>query len=131
MKRQERYKLLNYAKKQYSEAFDLDLQFKHLSKKKLYDLLKEYKHSSMCEWSYCCYGLYENCWQESFEEGNWDLTQEEVNKIIRGTIDDTAKACRKDSRILYCKLVDRVDVIIVARDIFKADYLITFTNEEI
>jgi hypothetical protein len=130
MKNKDRYKLLNYAKKQYTEAFDLDLQFKPLSKKNLYNLLKEYKHSAMWEWSYCCHGLYQSCWQEPIEAGCWNLTQEIVDDIIRGTIDDTAKVCRKDSRILYCELVDRVDVIIVARDIYSADYLITFTNEE-
>ena len=130
MKRKDRYKLLNYAKKQYSEAFDLDLQFKHLSKKELYNLLQEYKHSFMCEWCYCCYGLYNNCWQEPIEEGNWGFTQKQVDEIIKGTIDDTIKACRKDSRILYCDLGNRVDVIIVMRDICSADFLITFTNEE-
>lgn len=130
MKKKDRYKLLNYAKKEYSEVFDLDLQFKHLSKKELYNLLQQYKHSSMCEWSYCCYGLYNNCWQEPIEEGNWGFTQNDVDGIIKGAIDDTAKACRRDNRILYCELDNRVDVIIVARDIYSADYLITFTNEE-
>lgn len=129
MKRKDRYKLINYAKKQYSETFDLDLQLKHLSKKELYNLLQQYKHSSMCEWSYCCYGLYNNCWQEPIEEGNWGFTQKQVDEIIKGTINDTVKVCRRDSRILYCKTVDRVNVIIVARDICSADFLITFTNE--
>jgi hypothetical protein len=131
MKKRERYKLLTYAKKQYSEAFKTDYQFKHLSKKYLHNLLKEYKHSSMCDWSYCCRGLYQNCWQELYTEGNWDLTQEDVNEIIKETIDVTAKACRRDSRILCCETDDRVDVIIVTRDIFSCDSLITFTNKTI
>lgn len=130
MKIRERYKILNYAKEQYSEAFDLDLQFKHLSKKALHKLLKENKHSSMCEWSYCCYGLYRCCWQDPVEEGCWGMTQDTVNKCIKDTIDLTAKACRRDNRILYCKLDNRIDVIIVARDIYSTDFLITFTNEE-
>lgn len=45
----------------------------------------------MCEWSYCCYGLYNNCWQEPIEEGFWGLTQKEVDDIIKHTIDSTAK----------------------------------------
>lgn len=130
MKRKERYKILNYAKKQYSESFDLNLQFKYLSKKKLYEMLDKYKHSSMCEWSYCCYGLYKNCWQEPFEDGINFLEQRDVDEIIKSTIDATAKACRKDSRILYCELDNRIDVIIVMRDVHQTDYLITFTNEE-
>lgn len=131
MKKRDRYKLLNYAKKQYSETFKTDYQFKHLSKKDLYNLLKEYKHSTMCEWHYCCYGLYQNCWQDPYEEGIWYYIQEDVNKIIKKTIDDTAKACKKDNRILYCELEDRVDVVIVTRDIYSRDYLITFTNKTI
>lgn len=130
MKKKERYKLLNYAKNQYNEAFDLDFRFKYLSKKELYKLLETHKHSSMCELDYCCYGLYKNCWQELIGDGIWDLTQERADKIIKDTIDETAKACRKDSRILHCKLDNRIDVIIVMRDICKRDYLITFTNEE-
>lgn len=130
MKKQDRLKLLSYAKEQYIEFFGLDYKFKKLSKKALYNLLKQNKHSSMCGWSYCCYGLYQNCWQEPYEEGIWDLTQDEVNDIIKATIDSTAKICRKDNRILYCEDGQFVHVIIVARDVMKADYLIYFTNEE-
>ena len=129
MKIKDRYKLLNYAKEYYSEKFNLDLEFKHLSKKELYKILKEYKHSSMCEWSYCCYGLYTCCWQDPFEEGCWGLTQASVDRCIKSAIDDTAKICRKDSRILYCKSDNQVHVIIVARDICATDFLIIFTNE--
>lgn len=130
MKKQERYKLLNYAKKDYSEKFTCNYEFKKLSKKTLYELLKQNKHSSMCEWLYCCYGLYNNCWQELIEEGCWGLTQKEVDDIIKHTIDSTAKICRKDSRILYCEENYGLDIIIIARDVFQTDFLITFTNED-
>ena len=130
MKIKDKYKLLNYAKKQYSEIFNCNYEFKNLSKKALYKLLKENKHSSICEWSYCCYGLYENCWQDPYAEGIWDMSQEQVNKIIKGIIDETAKICRRHSRILYCENKDTIDIIIVARDVMSTDYLITFTNEE-
>ena len=101
MKRQEKYKLLNHAKKEYSKLFNRDYQFKYLSKKALYDLLRQYKDSEMCEWYYCCYGLYENCWQEPIHEDAWSYTQESVDEYIKEIIDDTAKICRRDSRILY------------------------------
>lgn len=129
MKRKDRYKLLEYAKKDYSEIFECDMEFKKISKKDLYELLKQNKHSVMCEWSYCCYGLYQNCWQDPIEEGIWDMTQEQVDKVIKSTIDDTAKICRKDNRILYYEGEDYIDVFIVARDVMKADYLITFMNK--
>lgn len=130
MKKQERYKLLNYVKKDYSERFMRNYEFKKLSKKALYELLQQNKHSSMCEWSYCCYGLYQNCWQEPVEAGCWQDTQKEVDDIIKHTIGSTAKIFRKDSRILYCEDEYGIHVIIIARDVHKTDYLITFTNEE-
>ena len=130
MKIKERYKLLNHAKKDYSKIFGCEYKFKKLSKKSLYELLRQNKHSCMCEWSYCCYGLYQNCWQEPIEEGIWDMTQEDVNKAIKSVIDDTAKICRRDSRILYYENNFGIDVIIIARDIMSVDYLITFTDKE-
>lgn len=128
MKKQERYKLLNYAKNDYSKIFKQNYEFKKLSKKDLHKLLADNKHSALCELSYCCYGLYTNCWQDPFEEGIWDLSQKEVDNIIGGIIDRTAKICRKDSRILYYEDGVRVHVIIIARDVESMDYLITFTN---
>lgn len=130
MKKQERYKLINNAKKDYSERFNRNYEFKKLSKKALCELLKQNKHSSMCEWWYCCYGLYQNCWQEVIEEGCWQDTQKEVDDIIKHTINSTAKICRKDNRILYCENEYGIHVVIVARDVDTCDYLICFTNRE-
>jgi hypothetical protein len=84
----------------------------------------------MCEWYYCCYGLYQNCWQEVVQAGCWQETQKEVDDIIKNVIDSTAKICRKDSRILYCEDEYGVHVVIVARDVDACDYLICFTNRE-
>ena len=131
MKKKERYKILNYAKKQYSGEFHRDYQFQHLSKNELLKLLKEHDYSDMCEWSYCCYGMYQNCWQDPYEEGIDGFTQERVNDIIADIIKETAKICRKDKRILCCEHDNgAIDVIIVARDIMYCDYLITFKNRE-
>lgn len=130
MKRKEKYKLLNHAKKKYSEIFRRNYRFEKLSKKALYRLLQENKSSGVCIWHYCCEGLYHNCWQDPYEEGIWDMTQEQVDDIIKDMIDRTAKICRRDSRILYHECENRIDVIIVARDIMRKDYLITFTREE-
>lgn len=128
MKTKERYKLLNYAKEDYSNIFGHKYEFKKLSKKALYKLLRENKHSCMCEWSYCCYGLYQNCWQEPIEEGIWGMTQKDVDKDIKSVIDDTAKICKRDSRILYYENKFGIHVIIIARDVMSEDYLITFRN---
>lgn len=129
MKRKERYKLLNYAKNQYSKTFDIDYQFKTLSKKDLHKLLNQYKHSGMCEWWYCCYGLYENCWQDPYEEGIWDMTQKQVDKSISNIIDEYAKYYRKDNRILYYEEDNVVRVVLIMRDICKCDFLISFMNK--
>lgn len=130
MKKQEKYKLLNYAKEDYSEKFRRNYEFKRLSKRALHKLLRQNKHSSMCEWSYCCYGLYQNCWQEPVQEGIWRMTQERVNRSIKNTIDSTSKICRKDNRILYCEDEYGIHVVVIARDVDACDYLIYFTNKE-
>lgn len=130
MKKQERYKLLNHAKREYSEIFHHKYEFMKISKKALHKLLQENKHSSMCEWSYCCYGLYQNCWQEPIMEGCWHETQKDVDEVIKNTIDFTAKMCKKDNRLLYYKDEYGIHIIIVARDITKCDYLFDFTDKE-
>lgn len=130
MKKQEKYKLLNYAKEDYSEKFRRNYEFKRLSKRALHKLLRQNKHSSMCEWSYCCYGLYQNCWQEPVKEGIWRMTQERVNRSIKYIIDSTSKICRRDNRILYCEDEYGIHVVIIARDVDACDYLICFTNRE-
>lgn len=128
MKLKDRYKIINHAKRYYSETFNQNYEFKKLSKKALYKLLEENKHSTVTEHCYCCYGLYQSCWCEPFFEGNWGMTQERVDEVIKYIIDKTAKICRRDSRILYCEDEQEVHVIIIARDVMSEDYLIRFTN---
>lgn len=57
-----------------------------MSKNTLLKLLKEHDYNSMCEWSYCCYGMYQNCWQDPYEEGVDGFTQRRVNDIIKDII---------------------------------------------
>lgn len=131
MKKKDKYNLISYALNEYGEIFKITYVRTDLSLKFLKQLLKKYKHSSMCEWSYCCYGLYRNCWQEPYFEGNWGMTQKRVDEIILSTIKATRKACKKDKRIGICYEGDDVHVVIVARDLpgHACDYLFTFTNE--
>ena len=51
--------------------------------------------------------------------------------MIKQAIDSTTKICRRDSRILYGEDKDGIHIIIIARDVFKCDYLIYFTNQEV
>ena len=130
MKKKDKYKLFQYAKEQYSKDFKCNYEFKYLSKKALLKLLKEHNDSSMCEWDYCCYGLYQNCWQEPYFEGNWGMSQEKVNEIIKETIKKTAKICKRDNRILYCEVDDVINIVIIARDVMYCDFLIAFDNKK-
>lgn len=133
MKRKDKYKLFNYAKNEYSKIFKCDYRFDYKSKKDIKSLLKEYPNSSMCYWSYCCYGLYTNCWQDPVAEGIWDYTQEQVNKIILNIFtSDLLKKCRTEKRMLYCEQDGLVHIIIIARDLkeYKEDYLFTFSKKE-
>ena len=129
MKRKDKQKLINYAVNEYSKIFGRDYKPTYINKKRVKQLLKEYIHSSMCEWSYCCYGLYQNCWQEPFFKGNWGMTQKRVNDIILDVLDEKLmKKCRTDGRMFSYEEDGVIHVLIIARDLTKDDYLITFSN---
>ena len=110
------------------KLFSMIISFNICQKNKLLKLLKEHDYNSMCEWSYCCYGMYTCCWQELTADGVWEMTQENVNKSIAATIKDCMKYCKKDSRILYAEQEDCIEIVLVMRDIMAVDYLITFKN---
>lgn len=133
MKIRDKYKVLNYAFDDYNRTFNHNYQRRKFSKRLLLDLLKENKHSSMCEWSYCCYGLYQNCWVDPYEEGIWHLTQKDVDKILHDTICELSKTCKRDGRLGIYKEKDVTHVIVIARDLAKhnRDYLFTFSNKEL
>lgn len=132
MKKKEKYKLINHAKNEYSEIFKCDYQPIYKNKKYIKSLLKEYSHSGMCEWSYCCYGLYQNCWQEPYFEGNWGMTQKRVNEIILDTFTPKLlKKCRTENRMFYCEKDGMIHILIIARDLDSDDYLFTFSKEEV
>lgn len=132
MKKKDKYKLISYALNEYSEIFKCQYEKIHIDKNRFIELFKEYKHPSMCEWSYCCRGLYQNCWQEVIAEGIWFMTQESVNLIILNIFSELYKTCKKDNRIGMYKDDIGIHMAIIARDLpkYRCDYLITFTNEE-
>ena len=132
MKKKDKYKLINYAINEYSDIFKRNYERVNISQKQVKELLKKYKHSAMCEWCYCCYGLYQNCWQEPYFEGNWSMTQKRVDEIIYETVCELLKHCRRDNRVGLYVEDDAVHMVIVARDLPRhcADYLFTFTNKE-
>jgi hypothetical protein len=130
MKKKDRYKLITHAINDYKNIFNINYERKTLSEKDFQELLSKNRHSSMCEWCYCCRGLYNCCWQELWEEGNWDLTQKEVDKVISSVFFDLKKDIKKDKRMAVYATEKGVYVIIIARDLppFEADYIIYFTN---
>ena len=134
MKIKDRYHVINQAIKQYNETFQwVDFKLRKFSKKELFNLLESHTCSSGCMWFYCCDGIWQNCWQDPFFEGNWGCSQKDVDDTIRGIIEDTAKACKKDNRIGWCENEDGVHIVIIARDLLKekADYFITFTDKQL
>ena len=131
MKRKDKQKIINYAVNDYNKKFNFNYKPTYKSKKYIKSLLKEYTHSSMCEWSYCCYGLYKNCWQEPFFEGNWGMTQKTVDNIILSVLtSDLLKKCRTENRMFYYEENDKIHILIVARDLHSDDYLLTFSKTE-
>lgn len=132
MKARDRYHLIHTAIDQYSKDFSLPFQWIWITPKKLLGLLDEHNASEMCEWYYCCYGLYKNCWQDPVGDGIWGDTQRDADRKIRNVILSLRKACRKTCRTAICPTNDSIEIIIVARDLpeHQCDYLISFKNEE-
>lgn len=129
MKKKDKLNLIRYAVNDYNKKFNLDLKPVYKSKRSIEYLLKEYPHSAMCIWSYCCYGLYQNCWQDPIEEGIWDMTQERVNKAILSVFTpNLLRKCRRVNRMFWCEKDGYIHMVIVARDLWREDYLITFSK---
>ena len=132
MKRREKYKITNYAIAEYSKIFEQDYKRANISKRKIRAMLKEYSHSCMAIWYYCCKGLYWNCWQDPFEEGIWNMSQKQVDKCIWDIVCELPKCCLSRKRAAIYVDNRGINLLIVARDLpgHKCDYLITFTNIE-
>lgn len=132
MKKKDKYKIINYAFNEYEKIFNVKYERKYVSPRQVNKWLRAYKNSEACDWSYCCYGLYQNCWQEPYFEGNWGMTQKCVNEIITDVSRRTAKICRKDTRIGVAEVNGMIHMVIVARDIPKhsSDYFLVFKNGE-
>lgn len=130
MKKKDKCSLISWAIKDYNEKFNLNYKPIYKSKKDIKSLLKEYPHSGITCWSYCCYGLYQNCWQDPVFEGNWDFTQEKVNEFILDIFtSDLLRKCRNEKRMFWCEKNNMISMIIVARDLCKEDYIITFSKD--
>lgn len=130
MKIKEKYKLFNQARREYSKKFARNYEFTQMTYAKLIELLQANKHTNYCEYWYCCHGLYHNCWQDLFSEGIWGFSQEDVNILLTGVLKETRKYFKNKCRVLCCKNADGVHVILVMRDVYWCDYLITFTNND-
>ena len=95
------------------------------------DLLNEFPRVSMVVDSYCCYGLWNCCWQDPVEEGVWGMSQDNVTKSIRATIQGCKKDIIKDGR-LFLGYNDEggPSFIIIMRDKCQMDYRIYFDKKD-
>ena len=132
MKKKEKYRIINYGIEEYGRIFDEKYQRTSISQKYIKQLLKKYRHSTMCEWCYCCNGIYHNCWQELYADGVWGMSQKDVDRVILDIACGLVKNCKRDNRVGLCIKEDMVSMVIIARDLpgHAADYLISFTNRE-
>lgn len=128
MKIKEKCRLFNHARREYSRIFSHSYEFTKMSYDKLVSLLKANKHSGFCEYWYCCYGLYRNCWQDPFEEGVWSMSQEDVDVLLAGVLKRMRKYLKDKRRVLCFEDSIGTHVVLITRDVLWRDYVITFTN---
>jgi hypothetical protein len=75
-------KLLEKELEWYKKYKNIELKPINFNKNLIDDLFEEFNDYGMVEDSYCCMGEMQCCWQEVVEEGNWDLTLENVKDNI-------------------------------------------------
>lgn len=126
-------KLIEKELKWYKDR-DIDMKPIKYTKNIFKNIFNKYNDYGMCEHSYCCHGLEHSCWAEVVEEGNWDLTLEEVKRNILINIKECKKYLyngRKYGRNrLYIGEKDGVVyVYIYLRDKVWTDYSIWFDNK--
>lgn len=97
---------------------------------KLFDKFNDF---CMGKYSYCCYGLETSCWTEVVEEGNWDLTLEQVKSNILENVKHAKKYLyngRKygGNRLHMYEDNDCAYVYIYLRDEIGEDYCIWFQS---
>lgn len=95
------------------------------------DLFEKYNNYGMTEHSYCCNGLERSCWVEVVEEGNWNLTLNQVKSDILRNIKESKKYLYNGKKYgrnrLYIGEKDGVCyVYIYLRDKLWTDYSIWF-----
>lgn len=108
----------------------LKLQPTQFSLKFIDDLFEKFNNYGMYEHWYCCYGEKQSCWTEILEEGNWDLTLEDIKFDIKSNIKHVKKYLynhRKYGSRFYCyKGDDCCHIYIYSRDKVNADYALWF-----
>lgn len=132
MKTRDRYKVINFAVKEHNETFKESIIPNKYSRKYIESLLNEYRYVSMVEASFCCYGLYNCCWQDVIEEGNFTLTTKQVKECIKNNLSNINKQLRKHTRV-YTQISDNGDLsmLVVARDLpVMCDYRLYFSNNK-
>lgn len=126
-------RLLNEELKNFDVKMKVKMKSIKYNKDLFPNLFKKFNEFGMVEFSFCCYGLEQSCWAEVVEEGNWNLTLEEVKHQILINL----KECKKflyngrkyGANRLYIGEKDGVCYIyIYLRDILSMDYSIWFAN---
>lgn len=123
-------RLLEKALEEYKKD-GIDMQPIKYTKELFKNLFDNNKDYGMFEYLYCCYGLEQSCWVEVVEEGNWDLTLEQVKIDILKNIKKNRKYLYNEKKYgknrLYIGEKDSLCyVYIYLRDQISVDYLIWF-----
>ena len=99
------------------------------------NLFDEYNDYIMEKQYYCCNGLTRYCWIEIIEEGNWNMTLEQVKIDISYAVKKSRKYLYNSkrygtNRVHMYKDNDECYIFIYLRDIIGVDYNIWFEKIE-
>ena len=116
----------------YEDVRNAKLISKPFSLKLIDKLFDKFHKFGMTEEYYCCMGQSQHCWMELVEEGNWDMSLDDVkgqilsNMIrIRKYLYNTSKYGK---RFFIHETLNRCYIFIYTRDKVRVDYSIWFSK---
>ena len=117
MKIKEKYHRILTAKTQWQEQLGIKeyIQPSVCTEKIEKYLLKKYKRWGIVEDSHCCYGWEKCCWEDPYEEGIWDMTEDDVVRKLKGIFKEARKFSSKMPIFYLYEHENKVEILITYR----------------
>ena len=124
--------LVKHAVDDYNQQFEAKYKIKEASMNQLIEWIEQYDGAAIAYWSYCCRGMFANCWIDEYSKGTWGMKKEDVVSLIIGAFEEREKQFNREHRIAIYESEDAISILLIGRDLkkYKKDCIILLYNEE-